>query len=110
MKRCTKCKQEKPITDFPKNNKFKSGLNTQCKTCANEYHRKYYKKNKRKFKDYYKNEKETKSTHKYNCIDCGKLTIKSYMISLQCDDCQSELLEKSRRSAANVQAFYKSAT
>lgn len=35
MKVCSRCKQEKPITDFYKNNNNKSGLDSHCKSCHN---------------------------------------------------------------------------
>lgn len=34
---CTKCKKEKPLTDFPKRYPYKGGLNSHCKQCHNEY-------------------------------------------------------------------------
>lgn len=39
MKTCTKCKTEKPATTkfFRKRLRYKSGLNTQCRQCENEY-------------------------------------------------------------------------
>lgn len=33
MKVCTKCKQEKPPTDFGRYARTKDGLDTQCKEC-----------------------------------------------------------------------------
>ena len=47
MKTCTKCGQEKPLSEFYKNKNSKDGLRTQCKSCVSEYY-----KNK---SDHYKN-------------------------------------------------------
>ena len=32
---CRICGEEKPITDFPKNNQYKDGYDTRCKCCIN---------------------------------------------------------------------------
>ena len=46
MKTCTKCKEEKPFSAFSKNRSTKDGLSCHCKTCKNEYNRKYKQENK----------------------------------------------------------------
>jgi len=33
MKKCTKCKQEKPLPEFGRYTRTKDGLDTQCKEC-----------------------------------------------------------------------------
>ena len=50
MKKCTKCFVDKEITEFNKNSKTKDGRREICKSCQNEYNKKYYNSNK----DYYK--------------------------------------------------------
>lgn len=37
MKRCSKCKKVKPISEFYKNKKAISGLYSWCKSCCCEY-------------------------------------------------------------------------
>lgn len=46
MKRCSKCKQLKPETEFYKNAIMKDGLQHQCKKCHNEYTTEYMRKHK----------------------------------------------------------------
>ena len=46
MKTCTKCKEEKPFSEFHKDRTTKDGLHFQCKACKKEYNRKYKKENK----------------------------------------------------------------
>ena len=88
LKRCSKCRIEKPVEEFHKNRSAKDGYNNQCKACraiikkqwyANhkeeqkleriknktyhtEYKKKWYLKNKEqhniKSKEYYKNHKK----------------------------------------------------
>lgn len=48
MKTCTKCKIEKPFTDFHKHKSQKTGLRSQCKLCTNESNKKYACENKEK--------------------------------------------------------------
>ena len=44
---CRICGEEKPITDFAKNNRYKDGYDTRCKCCKNDRERKYYHSHKR---------------------------------------------------------------
>jgi membrane protein involved in colicin uptake len=37
MKKCVKCKVEKPATEFHRNKTMADGLTTRCKACAKEY-------------------------------------------------------------------------
>lgn len=73
MKVCSKCKEEKDVSEFGTRNRNKSKLRSQCKSCEKEYRdankdkakerqRINYIKNKEKIdavnKEYYKNNKE----------------------------------------------------
>lgn len=50
-KQCTKCQAEKPLNDFPKSSRFKSGFNSQCKCCLNSSAKKWRDENPEKFKN-----------------------------------------------------------
>ena len=50
MKKCSKCKQEKDIINFCKNNRYKDGRHDTCKQCRKIYNN----QNKDKIKDYEK--------------------------------------------------------
>lgn len=52
MKRCTKCGEEKPKSEFWKRKKYKDGLAYHCKQCAKKENDEYRKKNKKKFLEY----------------------------------------------------------
>ena len=41
LKRCTKCKKEKPPDDFPKETRSADGKAAACKVCTKEYHVKH---------------------------------------------------------------------
>lgn len=44
MKKCCKCNQFKPLSDFGKNKPTKDGLNKRCKPCHKEASNKSYKR------------------------------------------------------------------
>jgi hypothetical protein len=46
MKKCSNCKQEKALLEFPPNKSKNDGLNKLCRVCYNEYSREWYQKNK----------------------------------------------------------------
>lgn len=46
MKRCSKCKLEKPVTDFGKSAKYRDGLRCECKACRKLSGAAYYAANK----------------------------------------------------------------
>jgi len=62
MKKCTKCKVDKEITEFSKDKQKKDGISLSCKLCSKEYHKEYHKENKNKIieqkKEYYKKNKD----------------------------------------------------
>lgn len=44
MKRCTKCGEEKPTTDFYNHKKSRDGLQHRCKVCCKKHNDQYFKK------------------------------------------------------------------
>lgn len=48
MKTCKKCNNEKELTDFYQNKKYKDGFNPTCKRCETERSLSYYKENRDK--------------------------------------------------------------
>ncbi len=51
MKRCYKCNQEKPYSDFSLNKSHYDGFSSECRDCVNAYNRAYYIKNQSKVKE-----------------------------------------------------------
>lgn len=45
MKKCIYCQSEKAESDFPKNRRYKSGLNARCKNCINKQNKAYRDEN-----------------------------------------------------------------
>lgn len=66
-KTCSKCKEEKILSNFCKNKKTKDGLNCKCKTCCNKASDKFRETNPDYSKIYNENniEKEKKRKNKY---------------------------------------------
>lgn len=54
MKICSKCKIEKPFSEFGKHNQTKDGLKSRCKECNALEMRDYYSRNKQSVQSYIK--------------------------------------------------------
>ena len=90
MKQCSKCKSNKPLSEYHLNKQNKDGLNSYCKDCKKKYMRKnyqskkqqakqYYQDNKVKIQKYYQDNKESKRQYdKDNKIRINK-NIKRWM-------------------------------
>ena len=48
MKRCSKCGETKPLTEFNKDKSTRDGLRYECRDCSREYFRQYRQENKEK--------------------------------------------------------------
>lgn len=61
-KRCSTCKETKPVSEFYKNRRAKDGLASNCKMCGDESTRRYRKNNREKVSErkrrYYEANKE----------------------------------------------------
>jgi hypothetical protein len=51
VKTCTRCKIEKPVTEFSRNKGKKDGLESRCRTCRADYNRGYCKANAEKMRE-----------------------------------------------------------
>lgn len=49
---CSKCKKNKDLEEYYKNNKHKDGKESRCKSCTNAEHKKYCTKNRERKKEY----------------------------------------------------------
>ena len=83
-KRCSTCKQTKPITKFYKCRNTKDGHHNQCKICRSNSSKKYWRigKGKTTYERYSQNEKvkvnRRKARRKYIKTEKGKATTKRY--------------------------------
>ena len=55
---CTKCKIEKPLSEFYKNKATLDGLQYMCKICVLEYHQSHKKEKAKYYREYHENNKE----------------------------------------------------
>ena len=58
MKKCSKCKVEKPFEEFVKEKNGKNGLRSNCKQCDKERHKKWCEENKEYYKKWREENKE----------------------------------------------------
>lgn len=102
---CSKCGEEKPISEFGKRNKSPDGLQYQCKECRKEIHREYMREYRKKNKEYEsvsrKTRKKIARTGDEVCAVCGKsgddlqrhhpdIEQYPYLIIWLCPKCHSE--------------------
>jgi len=72
MKICTKCREEKPFSEFSKNCRAKDGHQHECKSCNSEY---CTSESRKAYRRKYKQSKEYKiSQSKYMQSEAGKLS------------------------------------
>ncbi|MCK5608345.1 hypothetical protein KAR91_41065 [Candidatus Pacearchaeota archaeon] len=81
MKRCSKCGEKKSFSEFNKKSTAKDNLDSWCKKCTAECHKKYYQAHKIKvgerIKKYQKTKRgkqvRNKASKKYRCTLAGHL-------------------------------------
>lgn len=75
-KRCNKCQEVKPVSEFQKESRALNGYKPRCKICTNEYYRSQYQKIKvnksRQQKEYYLLNKEDKLIYSKNYYKLNK--------------------------------------
>lgn len=57
-KRCSKCKETKPVSEFHRNRTAKDGLHYECKPCNKGKVQRYYEANKEKVAEYQRRYRE----------------------------------------------------
>jgi hypothetical protein len=81
-KKCKKCEEIKPISEFGKHKITKDGLRTICKICNSSYSKNYYKKNIDLVKEYYNNNcekiKQKRKEYYYDNLESTKEKAKKY--------------------------------
>ncbi len=77
MKKCSRCKQEKPETEFSFKNKTKGTKRSDCKECFAKLVAVHYQNNKEKYKEAFKKTRKRSQQFIYDlkekipCTDCG---------------------------------------
>jgi hypothetical protein len=75
LKRCARCKLEKPLSDFAR--KYETVRQPYCRACQAEYHREHYRKNKKRYVDAARERKRRlratlREARNKPCADCGR--------------------------------------
>ena len=85
IKRCTKCKQIKPLSEFSKRIKSKDGHQNYCKICQNKLSKTYFQTEKGKItRKRYDRSKKGKAAHEYlRQTQKGKASQKRYRQSVK---------------------------
>jgi len=102
LKRCTKCRRWKELSDFNKDRARKDGLKVYCKRCNNAYALKRYRQNKKPVRDYLRYEERhrvIRGIREKLCSYCKKWKYYSefyknrsskYGLSCRCKECERE--------------------
>lgn len=115
MKQCSKCKKWKDESEFGKQSRHKDGLSYWCKDCKREYARRYYKKEGKPAKKYYKFEQRHRIVDGVSqklCCRCKKWKPENEFykrsrhkdgFAVWCKECADEATNacRRRRTAAN---------
>jgi len=110
LKRCTKCKRWKEISEFCKDRARKDGLKIYCNSCNNAYALKSYRKNKRPVRDYLRygdRHRVIRGFKEKLCSRCKQWKFYSEfyknsrtkdVLSLSCKECERKRTENKRKS------------
>ena len=102
-KKCSKCKEVKPINEFYKHKRQKDGLASQCKCCESKINKEYYKKHLKEIKEQQKKyKKEHRKEHREHTKK-GKALLKNWYIKEKLiqsgwrkEDITEEIIEEKR--------------
>jgi hypothetical protein len=82
MKRCSRCKTEKPDEKFAWHRRDRGQRQTYCRPCSAEYHREHYRANKQRYIDAAARRKKALLQERFiflmayfrdhPCVDCGE--------------------------------------
>lgn len=65
---CSKCKKQKPLSEFYKRPTRKSGVVSHCKECKRNHAQKYYQIHKTKYIQYARNRRKTLTGYLCHCF------------------------------------------
>ena len=91
MKKCTRCKVEKELSEFNKIKKSKDGLAYYCKACAAIRDKKWYENNKERKKESSKKWHENNKEHVYNLNRTTKVRYRHLKNSAKSRDLEMQI-------------------
>lgn len=81
-KQCTKCKQQKSLSEFHKHKLTKDGFRSACKKCTNDDNKKYRRTHKIEKAEYNKKYNQTHKIERIKCARKYRKTLKGYFCRL----------------------------
>ena len=114
LKRCTKCKRWKEVSEFCKDRLRKDGLKIYCNACVNAYVSKRYRKNKKSVRDYLRYEERHRVIRGFKeklCSRCKqwkdhsdffKDKSKKDGLQYRCKKCSYKPVKKFRKKSSTV--------
>lgn len=104
MKRCTKCRKKKDISEFHKNSCAKDGHHTRCKVCQTKSVKMHYQKNRQatiaRVKAHYKSNKDEMYRKKYGLYP-GEYTVLAEKQNNACAICGTKQEDLDRSLAVD---------
>lgn len=110
LKRCTKCKRWKEVSEFCKDRARKDGLKIYCNSCSNAYALKSHRKNKKSVRDYLRYEERHRVIRGFKEKLCSRCKQWKYYsdfyknnrsndgLSVSCKECERKRTEHKRKS------------
>jgi hypothetical protein len=117
LKRCTKCKRWKEVSEFNKDRARKDGLKVYCKGCNNSYALKRRRKNKKPIRDYLRYEDRHRVIRGFKeklCSRCKKWKYYSEFhkncrskdgLSCGCKECERERVGYKNKGSKKYMRF-----
>ena len=103
IKVCSRCKEEKPITEFSKDKSTKDGHRSNCKVCRRKSQKKYYEDNREKerarSKKYIENNPEKRKGTQKKYRKNNREKIKDYQKKYREDNQEKVRLQRFKRRA-----------
>ena len=105
-KACTKCREDKLLSEYNRRSGTKDGLEYRCRSCASNYHKEWRKQNADKLREYQKSWRELNSEYmsEYNraWYEANKVEVSARSRSRHAERWPSDPEYRSRIAAANL--------
>lgn len=104
MKKCSKCKENKDLSEFYSNKSRKNGKSPQCKKCCKEYERKNKDKIRARKQKYHENNKEKINSKTRQWNKKNKKWCREYRRQYRADNPHNNSNRCARRRANKIRA------
>ncbi len=101
MKKCSKCKKEKDLSEFYKRNSSKDGFLSHCKSCEKEYNKSRKNKIKESNATYYAKNKSSISEKNKEWVNANKEKVREYFRKRASNKLKTDPIFKMKRNLRN---------